>query len=66
MKKELRWLMTAMMMLALTGCGLKGPLYRPPADKPKAETAQPGSGQAETNRQDLSGKNQIKSIAEPQ
>ncbi|PVF11945.1 hypothetical protein DBO95_19920, partial [Yersinia pestis] len=33
MKKELRWPMAAMMVLALAGCGLKGPLYFPPADK---------------------------------
>ncbi|CNI16515.1 putative lipoprotein [Yersinia aldovae] len=66
MKKELCWPMTAMMVLALTGCGLKGPLYFPPADKPKVETAQPDSGQVERNQQDLSGKNQTKSIAGPQ
>ena len=66
MKKELCWPLVAMMVLALAGCGLKGPLYFPPADKPKVETAQPDSGRVERNQQDLSGTNQTKSIAGPQ
>lgn len=39
MKKELRWPMAAMMVLALAGCGLKGPLYFPPADKAPVDAA---------------------------
>ncbi|WP_049611004.1 LPS translocon maturation chaperone LptM [Yersinia mollaretii] len=66
MKKELRWPLLAMMVLALSGCGLKGPLYFPPSDKPKTETTQPDSGQVERNQQDLSSSTQTKSIAGPQ
>jgi predicted small lipoprotein YifL len=66
MKKELRWPLAAMMVLALAGCGLKGPLYFPPSDKPKVETTQPDSGQVERNQQDLSGTNRTNSIAGPQ
>ncbi|WP_045960842.1 LPS translocon maturation chaperone LptM [Xenorhabdus poinarii] len=31
MKKQLRWSLTIITLLSLTGCGLKGPLYFPPA-----------------------------------
>ncbi|CNH26791.1 LPS translocon maturation chaperone LptM [Yersinia pekkanenii] len=65
MKKEFCWPLAAMMVLALAGCGLKGPLYFPPSDKPKVETAQPDSGQVEKNQQDQSGANQTKSIVGP-
>lgn len=54
MKKELRWPMAAMMVLALAGCGLKGPLYFPPADKAPVDAAPPESGQVEKTQQDLS------------
>ncbi len=30
MKKQLRWSLTIITLLSLTGCGLKGPLYFPP------------------------------------
>ncbi|AKP33880.1 LPS translocon maturation chaperone LptM [Yersinia aleksiciae] len=66
MKKELGWPLVAMMVLALSGCGLKGPLYFPPSDKPKTETAQPDSGKTERNQQDLSGAKQSQTIAGPQ
>ncbi|KMJ43902.1 lipoprotein [Xenorhabdus khoisanae] len=32
MKKQLRWSLTIITLLSLTGCGLKGPLYFPPAE----------------------------------
>ncbi|AHK19425.1 LPS translocon maturation chaperone LptM [Yersinia similis] len=66
MKKELRWPMAAMMVLALAGCGLKGPLYFPPADKPPVNAAQQESGQVEKNQQVLSGTQQTPPSAEPQ
>ncbi|NDL64411.1 LPS translocon maturation chaperone LptM [Acerihabitans arboris] len=59
MKNPLRLVVLAFLVLGLNGCGLKGPLYYPPADKaaakpkPKltttsaqtpAQTANPGSG----------------------
>ena len=67
MKKKLSWLFTAMMMFALTGCGLKGPLYFPPADKPKVETTKQDSGQVDKNQQGLpSDSKPTQSIAGPQ
>ncbi|CNI33742.1 putative lipoprotein [Yersinia massiliensis] len=66
MKKELCWPLVAMMVLTLSGCGLKGPLYFPPSDKPKTETTKPDSGQIERNQQDLSGAKQSQTIAGPQ
>ncbi|MDC9593144.1 LPS translocon maturation chaperone LptM [Xenorhabdus sp. IM139775] len=32
MKKQLRWSLTIITLLSLTGCGLKGPLYFPPVE----------------------------------
>ncbi|WP_099112782.1 MULTISPECIES: lipoprotein [Xenorhabdus] len=32
MKKQLRWSLTIITLLSLAGCGLKGPLYFPPAE----------------------------------
>jgi len=37
MKTALRWSMASMVLFALSGCGLKGPLYFPPADKADAK-----------------------------
>jgi len=34
MKNPLRLIMLAFLVLGLNGCGLKGPLYFPPAEKP--------------------------------
>ncbi|AJJ11461.1 prokaryotic lipo-attachment site family protein [Yersinia rohdei] len=62
MTKKLSWLLTAMVVLALSGCGLKGPLYFPPADKPKVETAKQDSGNVERNQQN----SPTPSIAGPQ
>ncbi|KLU17403.1 MULTISPECIES: LPS translocon maturation chaperone LptM [Xenorhabdus] len=31
MKKQLRWSLAIITLLSLAGCGLKGPLYFPPA-----------------------------------
>ncbi|PBI81330.1 hypothetical protein A9993_17080 [Rahnella victoriana] len=33
MKNALRWSLAATILFSLTGCGLKGPLYFPKADK---------------------------------
>ncbi|CAM3177437.1 conserved exported hypothetical protein [Xenorhabdus nematophila F1] len=45
MKKQLRWSLAIITLLSLAGCGLKGPLYFPPAETPspakKVDTAQP-------------------------
>ncbi|AYD42464.1 LPS translocon maturation chaperone LptM [Yersinia rochesterensis] len=67
MKKKLYWSLTALMVLALAGCGLKGPLYFPPSDKPKVETAQQDSGQVDKNQQGMPGESKpTQSIAGPQ
>ncbi|ATM97657.1 putative lipoprotein [Yersinia frederiksenii] len=62
MKNKLRWLLTAMMVFALSGCGLKGPLYFPPSDKPTVETTKQDSGNIERNQQN----SKTQSIAGPQ
>ena len=41
MKKILCHLAMALALASLAGCGLKGPLYFPPQDKPKQTTPQP-------------------------
>ncbi|WP_174848123.1 LPS translocon maturation chaperone LptM [Yersinia artesiana] len=67
MKKKLCWPLTAMMVFALSGCGLKGPLYFPPADKPTVETTKQDSGQVDKNQQGLPGDSKpTQSIAGPQ
>lgn len=65
MKNKLCWLLTAMMVLALSGCGLKGPLYFPPSDKPKVETTKQDSGNIERNQRNQQNP-QNQSIAGPQ
>ncbi|EEP90847.1 hypothetical protein ykris0001_15960 [Yersinia kristensenii ATCC 33638] len=56
-----------MMVLTLAGCGLKGPLYFPPSEKPKVETAQQDSGQIDKNQQGVPGDSKpTQSIAGPQ
>ncbi|UXD27000.1 hypothetical protein FORC065_4292 [Yersinia enterocolitica] len=51
----------------MSGCGLKGPLYFPPADKPKVETTKQDSGQVDKNQQGLPGDSKpTQSIAGPQ
>ncbi|KFK93651.1 MULTISPECIES: lipoprotein [unclassified Serratia (in: enterobacteria)] len=49
MKKQLRYALMAVLLAGLLGCGLKGPLYFPPNDKPAAQPT--------TNADNL-GKNQ--------
>ncbi|MFC0226055.1 LPS translocon maturation chaperone LptM [Serratia aquatilis] len=34
MKKQLRYALMAVVLAGLSGCGMKGPLYFPPNDKP--------------------------------
>ncbi|MEA9444342.1 lipoprotein [Candidatus Fukatsuia symbiotica] len=46
MKKQQRWLLITIIWVGLVGCGLKGPLYSPPAviqkvEKVKIATAHP-------------------------
>lgn len=41
MKKQFRWALVAISLFGLAGCGLKGPLYFPPADAPAASKSQP-------------------------
>lgn len=41
MKKQFRLALVAFSLFGLAGCGLKGPLYFPPADAPAAKQSQP-------------------------
>ncbi len=41
MKNNLQTLLTGAMLIGVAGCGLKGPLYAPPADPPVTKTTQP-------------------------
>ncbi|MGE4801111.1 lipoprotein [Yersinia hibernica] len=67
MKKKLHWPLTAIMVLALAGCGLKGPLYFPPSDKPTVETTKQDSGQVNKNQQGVPGESKpTQTIAGPQ
>ncbi|MBI6549551.1 LPS translocon maturation chaperone LptM [Xenorhabdus lircayensis] len=52
MKKQFRWTLTIITLLSLSGCGLKGPLYFPPAETSvaqapvnKADKVQPADAQ---------------------
>ncbi|WP_114194933.1 LPS translocon maturation chaperone LptM [Edaphovirga cremea] len=51
MRKELRWALTTVALIGLSGCGLKGPLYFPPAEKPKTEVASTDSANVQKNQQ---------------
>ncbi|ANI29660.1 hypothetical protein PL78_07425 [Yersinia entomophaga] len=62
MKRELRWPLVAMMLVGLSGCGLKGPLYFPPAENSKTETVPPDSGKVQKNQEDNVGSQQTQSI----
>ncbi|NIG62704.1 MAG: hypothetical protein G5663_04940 [Serratia symbiotica] len=56
MKKQLRYALLAVMLAGPSGCGLKGPLYFPPADpisKKPATTSLPTGEQAPKNQQGL-------------
>ncbi len=46
MKNPLRLIMLAFLVLGLNGCGLKGPLYFPPAEKPAQKPALTHTGTA--------------------
>jgi len=54
MKNVLLWSLAATVLFTLSGCGLKGPLYFPPADKSSTQkTSQapgtPGDGSSQQN-----------------
>lgn len=46
MKKTICRLAMALALTSLAGCGLKGPLYFPPQDKPKQSSPQPSAEQS--------------------
>ena len=43
MKKQLRYVLAAVLLTGISGCGLKGPLYFPPNDKPATEATTTGA-----------------------
>lgn len=58
MKKQIRLAMLALSLFGLAGCGLKGPLYFPPDNQPKAD-------QVQTAPQDQSPQNNAQPTGEP-
>lgn len=66
MKKQLRYALLAVLFAGLTGCGLKGPLYFPPAEpvrqKPAAMPVQ--TEQVQKNQQDTSATQHSPSMTE--
>jgi predicted small lipoprotein YifL len=61
MKKQLRYALTAVLLAGLSGCGLKGPLYFPPKDKP-AEQPVTSAGTVSKNQQEPAGTQQQPSM----
>ena len=53
MKKQIRLAMLAVSLFGLVGCGLKGPLYYPPENKPETKQVQtaPQDQTPQTNAQ---------------
>ncbi|ASM04842.1 lipoprotein [Serratia marcescens] len=65
MKKQLRYALMAVLVTGLAGCGLKGPLYFPPADSAGQKTAKPPvqtGDQVQKNQQEQSGSQQKPSM----
>ncbi|VVA49458.1 hypothetical protein SERVES_03214 [Serratia ficaria] len=66
MKKKLRYALLTVMLTGLAGCGLKGPLYFPPADptdkKPAATPVQ--TEQVQKNQQQPSAIQQKPSMTD--
>ncbi|MEO3992361.1 LPS translocon maturation chaperone LptM [Pseudocitrobacter cyperus] len=52
MKNIFRPLAVLAVLLSLTGCGLKGPLYFPPADKTAPPPTKPADSQIQTDSPD--------------
>ncbi|KEY60429.1 putative small periplasmic lipoprotein [Serratia sp. DD3] len=65
MKKQLRYVLLGMMLAGLTGCGLKGPLYFPPQDKP-ATPPTTNTDKVSKNQQQPAGTQQQPSMNDPQ
>ncbi len=67
MKKQLRYALLAVLLAGLSGCGLKGPLYFPPADpisKKPATPSLPTGEQVQKNQQELPGSKQKPSMSD--
>lgn len=65
MKKQLRYALMAVLLAALSGCGLKGPLYFPPAEQKAASKPVQTGEQTQKNQQDASGTQQNSSMSNP-
>ncbi|MEG3111260.1 MULTISPECIES: lipoprotein [unclassified Pantoea] len=55
MKKVISLLGIALALTSLAGCGLKGPLYFPPKDKPQTQKTPTESQKTEASKADVSG-----------
>ncbi|WP_431225642.1 LPS translocon maturation chaperone LptM [Serratia sp. L9] len=62
MKKQLRYALMAVMLAGLSGCGLKGPLYFPPSDKP-ATKPMTNDDSVSKNQQEPAGTQQHPSMS---
>ncbi|WP_426575694.1 LPS translocon maturation chaperone LptM [Xenorhabdus stockiae] len=70
MNKQFRWSLAIITLLSVTGCGLKGPLYFPPAEpaapQVSVNTAQPAGhvSQDSTSNKNDTSKNNISASAQ--
>lgn len=64
MKKQLRYALMAVLLAGLSGCGLKGPLYFPPSDKPATQPTT-NADTVSKNQQEPAGAQQKPSMSNP-
>jgi predicted small lipoprotein YifL len=67
MKTQLRYALIAVTLMGLSGCGLKGPLYFPPADPASTQPAKPpvqADVQTQKNQQELDSTQQKPSMTD--
>jgi len=67
MKKQLRYALMAVTLVGLSGCGLKGPLYFPPAEPGSQKSATPPvqtGDQVQKNQQETSVSQQKPSMSD--
>ncbi|WP_317694096.1 LPS translocon maturation chaperone LptM [Serratia sp. UGAL515B_01] len=62
MKKQLRYALMAISLAGLLGCGMKGPLYFPPNDKP-AKQPTVNADNVGKNQQESTGSQQKTSMS---
>lgn len=63
MKKQLRYVLMVALLAGLAGCGLKGPLYFPPSDKPTIPPKVTEAGNLSKNQQQAADTQQQPSMS---